>query len=109
MGSTLVIVFHFMKIKFQLIILVLIIVSLIQFVKLVSRAELKHARPPLIGALVCLGIAGVCSGADQMDIWCYPDSWFQGHAVWHCAASLAMVYLWRTHYLISRSVSVLEP
>lgn len=99
---------HSFNIKFQLIVLVLIIVALVQFVTLLRDPSLAHARAPLGGALVSLGVAGACSASDQMGIWCEPTSWLQGHAVWHCAASLAMVYLWRTHYLIARSLQ-LEP
>lgn len=40
-------------------------------------------------------VSFICWILDRQDIWCSPDSFFQGHAVWHilCSVSIFLMYI----------------
>jgi hypothetical protein len=45
--------------------------------------------------LALLGAAGLASLADVTRAACDPESWLQGHALWHVLSALALAALFR--------------
>jgi hypothetical protein len=104
--SASVIVFKHFNIKFQMVTLSQMLLVAFQFVQLARDEQFRHVATPVFAAFVCFVLAVASNLLDQNGTWCDPTSWLQGHSVWHFWAAMALVYIWRVHYLISRAISV---
>jgi hypothetical protein len=104
--SASVIVFKALNIKFQMVTLSQMIVVAAQFVYFASSEQFRHVLTPVVGAFVCFVLAIASNLLDQNGTWCDPHSIIQGHSVWHFWAAMALVYIWRVHYLIARVLTV---
>jgi hypothetical protein len=89
--------FMYMKgLKFQLLILISVIIILATEIKL----YLKHPYPLkwLLLSIAFLSLAFIFSIVDHQRLWCNPQlhGWFsQGHALWHWLSSVAMLTLYQ--------------
>mmetsp|Transcript_774 Transcript_774/g.1209 ORF Transcript_774/g.1209 Transcript_774/m.1209 type:complete len:249 (+) Transcript_774:80-826(+) len=105
-ASLLVFVLHALDIKFQLLIVVGIITLLVQFSRLFQFEDTKQARRPLAFALMLIAAAGLCSFADQSGLYCRPESWLQGHSLWHLLSASSLVALVDTHVALIRALNL---
>jgi hypothetical protein len=53
----------------------------------------RRALAPLHAGVVLLVVAYAFWLADQWQVLCWPESWFQGHAAWHTLTAIAAVLL----------------
>lgn len=95
-----------LDIKFQAVTFGSMLVILVQFIALARNPRLQHVQTPLLGAFVCFVLALACQILDQNGTWCNPTSVIQGHSFWHFFCSMALVYIWRIHYLVARATTV---
>lgn len=70
------------------------------------QQKCKEACPTLLLAGIPTVLAGLAIHVREMDLdksWCYPASFAQGHATWHCLTALASFLVWiffdRNHLL----------
>ncbi len=69
--------------------------------EVVLAVRLKPRMQPawLLSGLASFGLAYVVWTLDNTGVWCDPNSWIQGHALWHLfgalATVLAFIYYWR--------------
>ena len=75
-----------LRIPYQSIVLALIIGLLF-----LNSAFLDHAH--LLVALSFIVLAAAFSAADQMNVYCEPESLLQGHAIWHALGSVSLYFL----------------
>jgi len=54
--------------------------------------EIKYFVTSIVLFIVALIIWKL---SDDDGILCYPESWFQGHALWHILTAVAFLYLWK--------------
>ena len=70
-------------------------------VMVLYRINAKGIMNLLLGAasVAAIGFAWFLQYTDRQKTWCDPDSWLQGHAIWHAMSGLAVLLL----YLMVRS------
>jgi len=80
---------------FQLLVVVLILVTISQELTLWLVKRTPGSRRDWLLSIALILLGAVCSALDLSRTWCDPDNhWLQGHAVWHLlgAASLTMLF-----------------
>jgi hypothetical protein len=94
-GTVLVHVMYVAELKFQLVIALatLAIVLSEWMARRVRRVPLRNFGM----GLVLLFVAQAASLADLSRVYCEPDSWLQGHAVWHVLSAIGLYFAYR-HY-----------
>ena len=56
-----------------------------------SRLQFQWA----ISALMCLAGGVVFHAVDENRIWCWPESYLNGHAIWHVVCAMALFCIYR--------------
>ncbi len=106
-GTALVHGMYVAGLKFQLI----VAVSAVTLVATEFMARRREAvRPPIrtfATALVFLALAQTASLLDASRILCDPQSWLQGHAVWHVLAAIGLAFAVR-HYESVPGYSIIQ-
>jgi len=54
----------------------------------------SHDVKPFVGSLVCLVVGVAAHKADLNRAFCWPTSFLQGHAFWHCATALSLHFIY---------------
>lgn len=74
-----------------------LLIAVVLFVEILSRRKSGpgSATRPLWIAAAIMGLAFVVWSLDYTRMLCRPDSWMQGHAVWHVLGAAAAWYLFR--------------
>lgn len=89
-------VLHAYGLPFQAVVAVLAFVLL--GLELVCRKKGVHGDGRLIAGAAAAFFIGACfSAADVSRFFCWPDSWLQGHALWHCCGGVGMTLLTLYH------------
>lgn len=94
-GTGLVHVLYLAEIKFQL-----IVAAAALGIVITEFLAQKVRKVPLINFGIGLGfltVAQLASLADGTRLYCEPDSWLQGHAVWHILAAIGLFFAYQ-HY-----------
>lgn len=72
----------------QIIVLSLVILSLVSEYK-ASNSNVTYKW--FTAAVFLLGLGSVCSAADVTGVWCKPEHFVQGHAIWHFLTAASLV------------------
>ena len=56
-----------------------------------SRLQFQWA----VGALMCLAGGVIFHAVDENRIWCWPESYLNGHAIWHVVCAMALFCIYR--------------
>ena len=80
----------------RLIFAISLLVGLLLEIWLRLRKESKAQTSLLILSVVAFATAYIVWIIDRYKIWCDPESWLQGHAMWHLMSAIAagLVYLY---------------
>ena len=101
-GGALTILFYYVGIPIQLIVLVLILIVIgteVGPARAILRrsgesGEIRNGEYYL--ACLCLGVAAIFSALDASRVFCDPDNhWIQGHAIWHVLSALSLYFCFR--------------
>ena len=94
-GTALVHLMYLAQLKFQL------IIALATLAIVVTELMARRVRRVPLGSfaisLALLCVAQAASLADLGRVYCEPESWLQGHAVWHLLSAIALYFAYR-HY-----------
>jgi vacuolar-type H+-ATPase subunit I/STV1 len=98
-GCTLAIpVMRHVRIPYQLVVLVAVLVIVGTEVSLSRRADRRESYRDFWRAVGLMAAAAACSVVDVTRVWCEPDNhWLQGHALWHLLSALALLFAARHH------------
>jgi hypothetical protein len=98
-GCTLAIpVMRHVRIPYQLVVLVAVLVIVGTEVVLSRRADRRESYRDFWLAVALMALAAAFSVVDVARVWCEPDNhWMQGHALWHVSSALALLFTARHH------------
>ena len=98
-GCTLLVpVMRRVHVPYQFVVLVAVLVIVGTEVHLSRRAGPRESFRDFWMAVGWMAVAAACSVADVTRGWCQPDNhWMQGHAAWHGASALALLFAARHH------------